>query len=188
MRPTTRKGALRVEAEEHLRDASADGVRTIILRAGDFYGGTGTGSWFDRVMVQYIGRGRLIYPGPLDVMHEWAYLPDLAATLPRLCAVRARLEPFATFGFSGHAVTGREMTRAIMRAARRNMRVDKMPWWLLNALAPLVPTFRELTEMAYLWQKPHRISGERLRAAIGEQPHTPLEAAVAEALHDLGRE
>jgi len=55
----------------------------IILRAGDFYG-SGRGSWFDLVVAKEASGGRVTYPGPLDVLHEWAYLPDFASALLRL--------------------------------------------------------------------------------------------------------
>lgn len=186
MHPTSRKGALRVEIEERMRAAAADGVRTIILRAGDFYGGDGGGSWFDRVIVRYAPQGRLNYPGPPNVVHAWAYLPDLAAALVRLVEARQKFSPFATFGFPGHAVTGRELISTIMKVMGRQMKVGGMPWWLLRLASPVVPMFRELAEMSYLWEVPHRISGDKLAAAIGDIPHTPFEAAVAAALDELG--
>ena len=43
-------------------------VRVIILRAGDFFGGV-RGSWFDLVITKELERGRITYPGPLDVVH-----------------------------------------------------------------------------------------------------------------------
>jgi hypothetical protein len=61
-----------------------------------------------------------------------------------------------------------------------------MPWFGLRLLSPVVPIFRELSEMAYLWNEPHRIDGEKLAAAIGKVPRTPFDAAVAAALDDLG--
>ena len=185
MRPTARKGELRVEIEGRMREASDRGLRAIILRAGDFFGG-GRGSWFDLVIAKDIGRGRVTYPGPLDVVHEWAYLPDLVAALVRLAAVRERLGAFETFGFPGHAVTGRDLIEAIERAMRRNLEVKAMSWWLIHVLRRIVPMSRELSEIAYLWQEPHRIAGQKLKAAIGEVPHTPLEVAVARALRELG--
>src|SRR6266699_3513305 len=115
MHPSSHKGQLRLMIEERMREASDRGVRTIILRAGDFFGG-GRGSWLDLVIAKDLGRGRLTYPGPLNVVHEWAYLPDLVAALVRLASVRERLGRFETFGFSGHAVTGREFVRAIEKA------------------------------------------------------------------------
>jgi nucleoside-diphosphate-sugar epimerase len=140
----------------------------------------------DLVLAKEIGRGRLTYPGPLDLLHEWAYLPDLASTLPRLAAIRETLPSFASFGFPGHAVTGREFTSAIAAATGRKLQVDHMTWWLIHALRPIVPLSRELSEIAYLWNQPHRIDGGKLEAAIGDIPRTPLDVAVARALEDLG--
>ena len=184
MRPSSRKGRLRLAIEDGMADAAERGLRVVILRAGDFYGG-GRGSWLDLVLAKEIGHGRLTYPGPLDLVHEWAYLPDLVSALVRLAAIRETLAPFETFGFAGHAVTGHEFTTAIARAMGRKLLVKRMTWWLIHALRPIVPLCRELSEIAYLWNEPHRIDGGKLAAAIGEVPRTPLDVALARALEDL---
>lgn len=44
--PVTRKGAIRVEMERRLQAATALGVRTIIVRAGDFFGAHAGNNWF----------------------------------------------------------------------------------------------------------------------------------------------
>src|SRR5262245_12063642 len=186
MHATSHKGVLRIEAEGRLRDAAAESVRSIVLRAGDFYGGGGLGSWFDRIIVKELGNRRVTYPGPLDVVHEWAYLPDLAAAMVALAEARERLEPFAEFGFAGHAVTGAELVTAMVKSTGRNLRAATMPWWLIRLLSPVVPIFRELSEIAYLWTVPHRIAGDKLKAAIGDLPATPFPVAVTAALAELG--
>jgi nucleoside-diphosphate-sugar epimerase len=185
MHPSSRKGRLRVAIEDRIAEAGERGMRAIILRAGDFFGG-GHGSWLDLVIAKEIGHGHLTYPGPIDLIHPWAYLPDLASALVRLAGIRDRLGLFETFGFPGHAVTGREFTTAIARANGRGLQIKRMSWWLIHALGPLVPLSRELSEMAYLWNEPHRIDGAKLEAAIGTVPHTPLDTAVKRALRDLG--
>ena len=43
MLPSTRKGKMRVEIEHRIREACEGGMRAILLRAGDFFGG-GSGS------------------------------------------------------------------------------------------------------------------------------------------------
>jgi nucleoside-diphosphate-sugar epimerase len=186
IRPTSRKGAIRVAVEARLHEAAEAGVRTIILRAGDYFGSDGRGSWFDRVIVREIGAGRLTWPGPLDCVHEWAYLPDYAQALVRLVDARDRLAPFASFGFAGHAVTGREFAAAVARACRRDFKIGFMPWWLLKLMGLAVPVFRELGEISYLWSVPHGIDGAALKAIIGEIPHTPLDQAAAASLAALG--
>jgi hypothetical protein len=61
-----------------------------------------------------------------------------------------------------------------------------MSWWMIRTFGRLLPIGRELAELEYLWRVPHRISGDKLKAAIGEVPHTPLSNAVAAALRQLG--
>jgi nucleoside-diphosphate-sugar epimerase len=186
MQPSSRKGHLRLAMEDRMAEATDRGMRTIVLRAGDFFGG-GRGSWFDLVLLRDIVRGRLTYPGPLELVHEWAYLPDVATALVRLAGKRETLQPFEVFGFPGHAVTGREFTTTIARAIGAKLQVKRMTWWLIHALRPMVPLCRELSEIAYLWNEPHRIDGGKLAAAIGDVPRTPLDVAVERALEDLRR-
>ena len=82
-------------------------------------------------------------------------------------------------------MTGRDFTTTIARATASKLQIKRMTWWLIHALRPFIPLCRELSEMAYLWREPHRIDGSKLRAAIGDVPHTPLDDAVARALQDL---
>ena len=183
--PISRKGEIRAAIEARLRAAADEGTRVIVLRGGDYFGG-GSGSYFDRLLVRDIASGGLTYPGPLYIVHEWAYLPDLAEAMRRLVEARAALPPFAQFGFPGHAVTGREMVGAISRACGRGFKVSGMPWTMLRLLGTVVPIFRELSEVAYLWSTPHAIDGTRLAGVIGDIPFTPLDRAVASALLELG--
>jgi nucleoside-diphosphate-sugar epimerase len=186
IQPNSRKGEIRAAIEARLRaTADEDGTQVIILRSGDFFGAD-AGSYFDRMLIRDIASGRLTYPGPLDVVHEWAYLPDFTEALRRLVDARAALPPFAQFGFPGHAVTGREMVGAISRACGRGFNVSGVPWTMLRLLGTVVPVFRELSEVAYLWSTPHAIDGTRLAAMIADIPFTPLDRAVAAALLELG--
>ena len=123
MRPTSRKGEIRVAVEARLRETAEQGTRVIILRSGDFFGSSSTGSYFDRLVIRDINEGAPIFSGPLDVVHEWAYVPDLCEALRRLVEARAGLEPFAQFGFPGHAATGRVFVSAISRACGRGFKV-----------------------------------------------------------------
>jgi nucleoside-diphosphate-sugar epimerase len=185
MDPTTRKGTMRVEIEHRIQEACDRGMRAIILRAGDFYGG-GNGSWFDLVIAKDIERSRLTYPGPLDVEHAWAYLPDYAATLVRLAEERASFGPLETFGFPGHAATGREFIATIEAITKSKFTLRPMSWWFLKTIGQLMALGRELSELEYLWRVPHRISGDKLKAAIGKIPDTPLPKAIAASLRAIG--
>lgn len=85
-RPSNGKGKVRFAMEAAV---CGEGLRSIVVRAGDFFGGPGTGSWMDLAIARDLARGRITYPGPRDVEHAWAYLPDLARTFVLLAQARA---------------------------------------------------------------------------------------------------
>ena len=193
--PTTRKGRIRCEIEALLAQRAARGLDGVVIRAGDFFGG-GTGSWLDLVITKSLGAGKLVYPGPLDRPHAWAYLPDLARAF---VAVARRQQAQAApcglqrFHFAGHTATGEQWLAAIESAARavgvapaRGFSRGGMPWGLIRAGGLIVPMWREIAEMAYLWREPHRLDGQALARAVGELPVTPLADALSESLVALG--
>lgn len=181
-RPSTRKGRIRAEMEA-LFEAAAPEVATTVLRAGDFFGGTVAGSWFDLAVAKDVDKGRVTHPGPRDRVHAWAFLPDLARAFVRLA--EANLPGFHRFGFEGHAMTGGELHAALEAAAGRPLKAKEMPWPLLRVLGWVQPAMREVCEMEYLWRVPHRLDGTALEAAVGPLTHSPRDEAVAAALRDL---
>jgi len=185
MTATSRKSRTRIEIEQRIGEACERGMRAIVLRAGDYFG-AGRGSWFDLVICKEIARQRLTYPGPLDVVHAWAYLPDFAQTMVRLVERRATFGPCETFGFPGHAVTGHQLIAAIEGVTKSKFNIRPMSWWMIKTIGQLLAIGRELAELEYLWRVPHSISGEKLKAAISDVPHTPLPEAVAASLRALG--
>lgn len=186
-RPTTEKGRIRVAMEALFRaEAEADRVRTVVLRAGDFFGGTGSGGWFDTVMASKVDKGVYTAAGPVDLVHEWTYLPDFADAFVALARNLDRLDAYETLHFPGHAVTDLEMKAAIEKAVGRPLKLSTLPWWVLRAGSPFVPMWRALVSMSYLRFEEHRLVSGRLASLIGQVPHTPLAPAVAAALVDIG--
>jgi nucleoside-diphosphate-sugar epimerase len=186
-RPTTEKGRIRVAMEALFRAEAEEGrVRSVVLRAGDFFGGLGSGGWFDTVMASRVAKGVYTAAGPVDLVHEWAYLPDFAAAFVRLVRNRDQLGSHEALHFPGHAVTDLEMKAAIEKAVRRTLKLSTLPWWALRAGSPFVPMWRALVSMSYLRFEEHRLVSDRLERIIGPIPHTPFETAVAAALANMG--
>ncbi len=184
----TRKGRIRVEMEAlFAREAMESGVQTVILRAGDFYGTNGRGSWFDLFIASKVDKGVFTWPGPMDAVHAFAYLPDLAEAFVRLGERMDRLATFETFTFAGHSLTGYQFQAWVEAAAGRHMKSASVPWWLFRLAGPFHPMLNEVNEMAYLWKVPHSLSGRKLSQAIGEPASTPPEAAIAQALVEQGK-
>ena len=98
MQPTTRKGDIRVEIEQRMQEAAERGCAPSFC-APAISSAAAAAPWFDLVITKQLARNEVTYPGPLDVVHEWAYVPDLAAAMVRLAVKRERLGAFETFGF-----------------------------------------------------------------------------------------
>ena len=187
--PATRKGAIRVELERRLEEAAGDGVRTIVLRAGDFFGPRPGNNWFSQALVKPGRPVRSItYPGAPGVGHAWAYLPDVAETFALLAERESSLGAFDTYHFEGHwDPDGTAMTTAIAQAlGRPGLKVKRLSWGLLRLIAPFNETVRELLEMKPLWGEPVRLDNRKLLATLGNEPRTPLPEAVSASLRGIG--
>jgi nucleoside-diphosphate-sugar epimerase len=196
-RPLTRKGRVRVEMEDALQEAAArHGLRSLVLRAGDFFGGGGASSWFNTVMVRS-GKpvSRVAEPHAPGVGHTWAYLPDATLAAVRLLELDAtspgRLALAERVHFKGHALAdGRDLARCVAQVLAeqtgRSVKISPVPWPLWKALALVSPMLREVREMRYLWQQPLALDNRRLMTLLGDEPHTPLPQAVAAALMRMG--
>ena len=186
--PLTRKGKIRVELETRLQLAADSGVRSLIVRAGDFFGPTAGNNWFSQGLVT---PGQPVTsitdPGKCGIGHSWAYLPDLAETMAQLLARESTLGRFERFHFQGQwDADGTAMTTAIRTVmGSPNIKMRRFPWALLSVLAPFKTLFREMREMRYLWDEPLRLDNEHLLSVLKSEPHTPLEQAVRATLSGL---
>jgi nucleoside-diphosphate-sugar epimerase len=185
MAPTTRKGRVRLEMETMLKAAAGQGVRTISVRAGDFFGPGVTGSWFAQAVAKGGHDAKVLNvladPG---IGHSWAFIPDLAETFGRLVDCRDTLAPFEMVHFRGvWAEPDRAMAEAAHRAiGRADLRIKPFPWTMMYLGAPFVTFLREAIEMRWLWRHPLRLDNTKLERLIGPEPHTPLDTAIAAAL------
>ncbi len=187
--PVSKKGGVRVEMETMLDKATAEGARALIVRAPDVFGNLSASSYFNTLLVKP-GRPltRVVDPGEPGVGHAWAYTPDLGEATAALIAMRDRLAPFETVNFAGHwFASNRAFADAIRKAAGKpDLPIRGFPWWLVHTLSPIVPLFGELAEMRYLWREPLQLDNAKLVSLIGNEPRTPIDEALRNALAAIG--
>ncbi len=172
-------GKIRRDMEQAYRES---GVRTIILRAGDFIDTQASGNWFDMIMTKKISKGSFTYPGRLDAAHAWAYLPDVCRAAVLLADMRETLNRFEDVPFTGFTLTGAEMAQALEEVTGRPVRIKAMPWWAIRLAVPFWKLAPHLLEMRYLWETPHQLHGARIEALLPDFEHTELHVALATAL------
>ena len=91
--------------------------------------------------------------------------------------------------FAGHWLErGVEMAEAVCRVRGiSSRRIKPFPWWAINLASPFVNVCHEMLEMRYLWQVPLQLDNSKLRALIGTESHTPIEAALTATLDNRSR-
>lgn len=171
--PTTVKGRIRVAVEAMLQErAEAGRLKTIVIRAGDFFGAKAKTSWMNALVAKDLAKGKLVTPGKYDTIHAWAFLPDLAATIVRLAEIESTLGDYEVFHFENHNVSARQLAQAT------GAKLSHMPRFVFSLIAIFDPFMKAALEMLYLWDVPHALRDERLRQVIGDVPKSPLDVAL----------
>lgn len=181
-RPVTRKGRIRSEVERRYRDAAADGVRTILLRAGDFIDPDSADSIMDIGYLRNLSKGVVTSMGDPDAPRAHAYLPDMARAGVMLAERRADLPAFTDVPFPGYTFSTNDLAQRLSRLGGRSLRVKAFPWWLFAVTGPVWELAREMAEMRYLYNTPHRLDDRLFNRLLPNFRATPLEDALAEIL------
>jgi len=181
-RPCSRKGRIRAEMEAAW---AASGLPVTILRAGDFLDADRPGLMMQRVVLKDLRRGRITALGDPGAVRAHAWLPDLARAAVGL-ADRTDLPVLADIPFPGHAFSIDDLAAEIGRQTGRVPRIGRFPWWMMALAAPVWELARELREMRYLFDLPHRLDGSVLDALLPGFAPTPWPEIVARHLVAAG--
>lgn len=178
-RPNTRKGAIRSQIEARYRDS---GVPMIVLRAGDFIDPDSDTSIMDIAYLRALAKGTITTMGNPDVQRAYAWLPDMARAGVALALKRAELPAYCEVPFPGHTISVRGVTQNLARITGRPLRITNFPWWAMRLASPFWELARELSEMRYLFDLPHSLSGTRLQTLLPDFQPTPLDTVLTAVL------
>ena len=177
-RSTTRKGRIRIEMEAAYR---ASGVRTIVLRAGNFIDPMGNGDLMS-LMLRRVGSGRVMCFGRPEARNAWAYVPDWARAAVMLAERRESLPNFANIPLPGHAFSAEDLRDHLAAHLGRPLRLTRFPWWAMTLTAPVWELAREMKEMRYLYDMDHWIGGDRLAGILPDFVPTAQEVVMRAGL------
>jgi nucleoside-diphosphate-sugar epimerase len=174
----TPKAMQRIAMEKAI--TSAHGVRSVVIRAGDFVGETG--GWLDMAILKDVSKGVVTHMGDNTLTHAWAYLPDLAQVFVRVAEQRHALPAHENLHFAGHSFSTKELQETLESVMQRTLKARQMPWALLKLAGLFSPMMKALIQMRYLWQRPHQLVSTKLPALIGEVPVTPLSQILTQEI------
>jgi len=175
----TKKGRVRI-AMEHAYQAS--GVQTLILRAGNFIDPDGNGDIMSMLVMREIAKGKLTAAADPDTLQAYAYVPDWARAAVQLAEQRAELGKFEDIPFPGHAFSIHDLQRCIAENTQLKTRINRFRWWIMRLLGPFWELAREMHEMRYLYEMPHKIGAAAFDQLLPEFVPTALKDVMLAGL------
>jgi nucleoside-diphosphate-sugar epimerase len=181
LNPCSRKGEIRARAAERLFEAHRRGeVIATSGRASDFYGPGGTQTGLGDFFWPRVLAGKTAYsPYPLDAIHTYHYIPDVATALMTLGCAEADVFGHPWMLPCAPAGTLRSLVTRLAATSRRQLKVARLPRWVLKAMAVVMPLMRELDEMLYQWDEPFVVDDRRFRERFSTMPEDVDRAAAS---------
>lgn len=165
--PHTFKGKMRKAQEDVLLKAHAEGrIQAAILRLPDFYGPGVEASFLHSLFQAAADGGTANLVGPIDVPHEFLYVPDAG---PVVLALAGKPEAYgAWWNFAGAgAITQREIATRVFAMAGRKPKFRVAGKTMLRLVGLFQPFMRELVEMNYLFTNPVLMDDSALHRLLG---------------------
>jgi len=163
--------------EADYRAAASKGLRTILLRGGDFLAPGSGRAVMDIVILKSLARGRVTAVGNPDAPRAYAYLPDMARAAVAL-ADRRDLPAFADIPFAGDVFSVTDLARSLERLSGRPLKITRFPWLMMRMTAPFWELAREFLEMRYLYDLPHSLDPAPLQALLPDFQTTPRDTIL----------
>lgn len=192
--PINEKGQIRATLEGMISKASSRGLRSTIMRFGDFFGPDIKGpNWF-KELTKNVHKNKLTFAGDPELKHTWAYLPDAVKACEEVLSIRiadTTLAPHMVLPFEGHVFSFTQLQNVIesaLHAAGKGtqLKIDGLPWTLFRTLGYVIPLMRDIVSMRYLWNYEIRMDGDSVASLLGGAPtHTPLDQAVLNSVSAL---
>lgn len=181
--PHTFKGKMRLAQENLVLAAHGHaGLSTLVLRLPDFYGPRIERSLLNGVFEGAAHGKRAQVIGPVDVPHEFIYLPDVGPVVEKLTRTPEAYGRWWHLAGAG-TITQREVARQAYALAGRAPKLMVAGKTLLRGLGLFNPLMRELVEMNYLMTEPVVLDDSALIRLIGPIEKTSYEDGIGHAFY-----
>ncbi len=180
--PHTFKGQMRLAQENLVLAAHGrDGLSTLVLRLPDFYGPGVERSLLNGVFEGAASGKRAQVLGPVDVPHEFVYLPDVGPVVEKLTRTPEAYGRWLHLAGAG-TITQREVAAQAYALTGREPKLMVAGKTMLRVLGLFNPLMRELVEMNYLMTEPLVLDDTALTRLLGPIARTSYRDGIRQSV------
>jgi nucleoside-diphosphate-sugar epimerase len=180
--PHTFKGKMRLAQENLVLEAHGrKGLSTLVLRLPDFYGPGIERSVLNGVFEGAAHGTRAQMVGPIDVRHEFVFVPDVGPVVETLTRTPEAYGRWLHLAGPG-TITQREVAEKAYALAGHKLKMMVAGKPMLRVLGLFNPIMRELVEMNYLMSEPLVLDDSALQTLIGPIRKTSYDDGIRIAL------
>jgi nucleoside-diphosphate-sugar epimerase len=152
-----------------------------VLRLPDFYGPGVDKSFLHSAFTAAISGAKADMVAPLDVPHQFVYVPDVGPVVAQLAATPGAYGRVWHFAGSG-TTTQAAILKEVEKQTGRPLRMRAAGKTLLRLLGLFNPMLREMVEMHYLLTEPVLMDDRALERLLGRLQRTSYALGVKETL------
>lgn len=175
--PDAFNAKMRKEQEDLLLAAHGNAMQTAVLRFPDLYGPGMEKSYLTAQFANAPQGKRSTLIGPVDVRHEWAFIPDCARVAVRVLDNQGAYGTFWNYAGPGE-ITQRQFSDKIYAAYGRKPQYFVANKAFLQLFGLFNGEMRNFAEMNYLMSDPVILNDDRLRGLLGDLPKTSYDDGI----------
>ncbi|HTO15945.1 MAG TPA: NAD-dependent epimerase/dehydratase family protein [Edaphocola sp.] len=177
--PTSKKGAIRAEIVKLiLKNIEKNGLKAIIVRAPDFFGGTSyDNSIITKLVFDKLKNGKKAqWLCNTNRIHSFAYVPELAKGTAMLGNTEKAYNQIWNLPTDTSQLTGKEWIYLFAKEINCEPKFSTLPSWLFKILGIFVPNFKEIEEMNYQFDRDYFFDSSKFNNYFNYTPITNEEA------------
>jgi nucleoside-diphosphate-sugar epimerase len=183
--PHTFKGQMRKQQEDIVTSSHGkSGLKCLIVCPPDYYGGDSELSLVYRLFKAALDGGPAQLVGPIDVPHEFIYVPDLAEVIAKISDQESAYGQKWNVGGPG-VITIRKFAEEVYRQVGRKPRLQVAGKTLLRIFGLFNPIMKELVELNYLMTTPVILDDQKLRNLFPQLKKTSYEEGIRLTLESM---
>jgi nucleoside-diphosphate-sugar epimerase len=179
LQPPSKKGEVRKKLHEMIfAEVEKNNLKALIARSADFYGPDNKNSALSIMVAENLLKGKKAQVfGDVHKVHTYTYTPDAALATALLGNTNDAYNQVWHVPTTKERLTNLQWIQLIADELKSNVKIQRVPSWMLYILGVFIPIMKEFPEMLYQYEQDYIFDSSKFENRFGVKA-TPPEDGV----------